>query len=145
MKSFNRLADITLKSLLSSGFALGLGILCLISNSANANDWDYGTQSLGIDSFNTTAVTTLMTFKLSADANSWNNDSFDVDASYTGVSFSSATKSLSYSQYHKAFNVNAPINSFDFSDSIRKRCQLSPKKMIGNMIVDGAVGFNLHW
>ena len=144
MKNFN-IADITIKSILSSGFALGLAILCLISNAAKANDWDYAPQGIGIDSFNSAAVTTLMTFKVSAVTNSWNNNSFDIDASYTGISYDPATQNLSYNQYSKEFNLNTPVQSFDFSDSIRKRCQLSPKKMIGDMIIDGAIGFNVHW
>ena len=144
MKNFN-IADITIKSLLSSGFALGLAILCLLSNTAKANEWNYGMQRIGIDSLSNNSVTTLMTLKVSAIANAWNNNSFDVDASYTGISYDSATHSLGYQEISKEFHLNAPAQSFDFSDSIRKRCQLSPQKMIGDMIIDGAIGFNLHW
>ena len=141
----NRLADITIKCLLSSGFALGLAIMSLFSTAAQANDWNYGFQNPGIDSFEKRAVTTLMTFEVSAATGSFNNDSLDISASFKGIAFKPAKSKLAYTEFTKDFQLNAALRALDFSDEIRARCQLSPQKMLDKMIIDGGVGFNLNW
>ena len=141
----NRLADITIKSLLSSGFAIGLACLSLLSTAAKANDWNYTGNESGIDSFQTANVTPLMTFQVSAGTGEWNNDTLDISASFKGVALSGNAKALSYTEVSKDFNVSSPIRALDFTDSIRARTEICVEKFIEKMVIDGAVGFNLNW
>ncbi|MCG8673297.1 MAG: hypothetical protein MI867_28165 [Pseudomonadales bacterium] len=141
----NRLADITIKSLLSSGFALGLALLSLLSTAAKADDWTYSTNDSGIDSFRTANVTPLMTFQVSAGTGQWNNDTLDISASFRGVALSANSKALSYAEVSKDFNVSSPIRALDFTDAIRARTEICVEKVIEKMVIDGAVGFNLNW
>lgn len=141
----NRLADVTIKCLLSSGFALALAIMSLFSTAAQANDWGYGYQKPGIDSFTTHKVTPLMTFEVSAATGSFNNNSLDISASFKGIAYEPAANKLAYTEYTKDFHLNAALRAMDFSDEIRARCQLSPQKMLDKMIINGGVGFNLNW
>ena len=140
----NTLADITIRSLLSSGLALALGIFCLVSTSANASEWHYQLNESGIDNLRAT-VTPLMTFKVSAGAGEWNNDTLDISDSYTGVGYNGEQSLLGYTRYSRNFNVSSPINSLDFSEAIKARCELSPQKMLEKMIINQGVGFNLNW
>ncbi|MDX1693023.1 MAG: hypothetical protein R3208_04620 [Ketobacteraceae bacterium] len=140
----NKIADITIKCLLSSGFALGLAVMSLYSASANASDWGYRAQSPGIDGLDRQGVTTLMTFEVSAATGTVNNDSLDISASFKGIALDS-DNNLGYSEYTHDFQLSAPVRAMDFSDEIRERTQLSPQKMLDNMIIDGGLGFNLNW
>lgn len=141
----SRLADITIKSLLSSGFALGLAVLSMMSSVAKASDWGYNGNINGIDGLDSSNVTALMTFKVSAATNPWNDNSFDINASYTGVGYNSESKRIGYTEYSTDFNLSGAAHALDFRDAIRERCELSPQKMLDKMIINGGVGFNLNW
>ena len=75
----DRLADITIKSFLSSGLALGLALMCLLSSPAKAGNWEYSVQVNDIDGLSRYQTMPLMTLKISAGTNQWNN--IDVNAS----------------------------------------------------------------
>lgn len=141
----NRIADITIKSLMPSGFAIGLAAACLFSSAAKAEQWNYDSAATGIDSFSSTAATTLMKVELSASTSVWNNNSLDVSASYKSISFNMHNNALGYSEVSKDFNLSAPIRALDFSESIRERSEICLEKIIDKLVIDGAVGFNLSW
>ena len=140
----NKVTDILIKSLLSSGFALSLAIVSLYSSVAQANNWGYGFQTPGIDGLSASQVTPLMTFQVSAGLGKVNNDSLDISASFKGIAFKT-DRQLGYNEYTRDFQINAPLRALDFSDEIRARCQLSPQKMLDKMIINGGLGFNLNW
>lgn len=141
----NRIADITIKSLMSSGFAIGLAVACLFSTAAKAEQWSYDAATSGIDSFSNNSATTLMKVELAASTSVWNNNSLNVSASYKTISFNKQSNALGYSELSKDFNVSAPIGALDFSESIRERSEICLEKIIDKLIIDGAVGFNLSW
>jgi hypothetical protein len=138
-------ADIIMRCVLSSGLALGLAAVSLLSTTAHASDWLYSYQSPGIDSFDRQAVTPLMTLEVSAGTSAFNNDSLDISASFKGITYQTGNHNLAYSEYTKEFQLSAPLRTLDFSAEIRERCQLSPQKMLDKLIINGGVGFNLNW
>lgn len=141
----NRLADITIKSLLSSGFAVALAIFSLFSSAAKANDWGYDMPNAGIDSFSAGSVTTLMKVKLAASTDAWNDDSINLQASYKGIALKGAPDILAYKEVSKDFNVRPAFQGMDFSDSIRERSEISVEKIIDKIVVNGALGFAVNW
>lgn len=141
----SRVSDIIMRCVLPSGLALGLAVMSLLTTTAHASDWKHGLQNPGIDSFEMKPVTPLMTLEVSASTGVLNNDSLDISASLTGVTYQADNQNLGYSQITKAFHVSAPLRSLDFTAEIRERSQLSPQKMLDKMIINGGVGFNLSW
>ena len=78
----------------------------------------------------------LLTLHVSAARQTINTDQFTIIASYNTLGFN----------HKQAYLVDAPsIQGFDFSESIKKRCAESPQTFFDNMIVDGALGFNVQW
>ena len=79
----------------------------------------------------------LLSIKVSAEANAFNNNSFDFVASYRGVGLNLPVNT---------FSVKAPqLSSFDFSEAIKNKMQETPFVMLEKAIVDGALGFQLDW
>lgn len=127
-------------------WSLSLALIFLFSSTAKANPWQYDIIHNGIDSFTSDQATTLMKVELSASTDVWNNNSFNINASYTGISYDQDHQSLGYNEVSRNFNISAPaIHAMDFRDSIRERSEICLEKIIDNMIVDGAVGFNVSW
>ncbi len=132
------------KQLLISTVALMFSFLCLINKaSANTEQWSYGYLHADIDSFVTSEATTLMKVQLSAKTDIWNNNSLHINVSYTGLSYDAASKALGYHEISKDFNLNPLNRALDFSESIRERSHISLEKIIGKMVIDGALGVNL--
>lgn len=141
----NRLTDITIKSLLSSGFAMALAFFSMFSSAAKANDWGYELPNSGIDSFTSGAVTTLMKVKLSASTGAWKDNSINLHASYKGIAFKGVPDILAYKEVSKDFNVRSAYRGMDFSDAIRERTEASMEKILDKMVVDGALEFAVNW
>lgn len=90
-----------------------------------------------IESLNRDYPIPLISFTVSAARQTTNTDQFSIVAVY---------QSLGVNLREKSYLVDAPsISGLDFSDAIKKKCAESPKTFLGDMIVDGALGFNFNW
>ena len=79
----------------------------------------------------------LISLTVSAERLTTNTDKFSIVAVY---------QSLGVSIREQSYLIDAPsISGLDFSDAIKKKCAESPETFFGNMIVDGALGFNVSW
>ncbi|OUR88416.1 hypothetical protein A9Q81_24060 [Gammaproteobacteria bacterium 42_54_T18] len=79
----------------------------------------------------------LLSLTVSAERLTTNTDKFSIVAVY---------QSMGVSLREKAYLIDAPsIAGLDFSDAIKKKCAQSPETFFGDMIVNGALGFNVSW
>ena len=127
------------------------GVLMLVALSAVAdvsrdvmdNTGRFDMHSLGDVNHN---AIPLFSVRLSASTDLMKGNALDLEASYRSVGLNQTTATLQYNVLSHGFSVYAPrIKSLDFSQAIRKKVEVCPEKLIDSMIVDGAVGFNIHW
>jgi len=79
----------------------------------------------------------LLSLTVSAERLTTNTDKFSIVAVY---------QSMGVNLRERSYLVDAPsIAGLDFSDAIKKKCAQSPETFFGDMIVDGALGFNVSW
>ena len=79
----------------------------------------------------------LITFKVSAARQTTNTDQFEILTSYNTMGFNIRKQT---------YTIEAPsTKGLDFVDDIKKKCQESPQQFFDNMIIDGALGFNVNW
>lgn len=79
----------------------------------------------------------LLSLTVSAERLTTNTDKFSIVAVY---------QSMGVSLREQSYLIDTPsIAGLDFSDAIKKKCDQSPETFFGNMVVDGALGFNVNW
>lgn len=79
----------------------------------------------------------LLSLKVSAERLTTNTDKFSIVAVY---------QSMGINFKEQVYLIDAPsIAGLDFSEAIKRKCSESPETFFGDMIVDGALGFNFSW
>ena len=79
----------------------------------------------------------LISLTVSAERLTTNTDKFSIVAIY---------QSLGVNLREQSYLIDAPsIAGLDFSDAIKRKCAESPETFFGDMIIDGALGFNVSW
>ena len=79
----------------------------------------------------------LISLTVSAERLTTNTDQFSIVAVY---------QSMGVNLRKQAYLIDAPsVAGLDFSDAIKRKCAESPETFFGDMIVDGALGFNVSW
>ncbi len=90
-----------------------------------------------IESLNKDYPIPLISLTLSAERLTTNTDKFSIVAVY---------QSMGINLREQVYLIDAPsIAGLDFSEAIKKKCAESPETFFGNMIIDGALGFNVSW
>lgn len=124
---------------------IALAAAVLVCQTASADDWQYALQDNGVIGYQTAHTATLMTFTLSASVSAKSAHTLDLNASYKGLSIDTHTGELGYRNFSHAFKLNFQTDPMDFSADIRRGCERSPQQLIGDMIIDGALGVNIKW
>jgi hypothetical protein len=79
----------------------------------------------------------LISLTVSAERLTTNTDKFSIIAVY---------QSMGVNLRERVYLIDAPsVAGLDFSEAIKKKCAESPETFFGDMIVDGALGFNVSW
>ena len=79
----------------------------------------------------------LISLTVSAERLTTNTDKFSIVAVY---------QSLGVNLREQSYLIDAPsLAGLDFSDAIKRKCAESPETFFDDMIIDGALGFNLSW